>query len=173
MSVTKFYVGASADDGITGTESNTTSTSLRPEFNNAEGEDSTLNDAFAYIDTSGIPDGDTITAATLYWYHASYTYTDYIRRIISIGGSTPIIFDVTGPAGSAGWHSHELEASELGYINKSGKTNFWFTVDHELGAGELQLWALRSYNYSGNAHGPYLEVTHSSGGPTKVSILGV
>jgi hypothetical protein len=130
-------------------------------------------EAYAYIDTSPIGT-DVISAATLYWYHVSYTKTpkaETYQRFIGVGAS--VILDSAATPPAAGWHSHALEAGELASINKTGNTGVWFQVGDP--TTQQRYWQIRAWDYSPTGtYSCYLAVTHApAGGPTKVSILGV
>jgi len=170
MSVTNCHVPNSGSDGVTGTYPDTSATVLIAMSNIAVGEYLT---AVIDIDTSPIGT-DAISAATLYWYHVSYTKTpkaETYQRLISVGSST--ILDSTATPPAAGWHSHALEAGELASINKTGNTRVWLQVGDP--TIQQRNWQIRAWDYSPTGtFSCYLEVTHAAaGGPTTVSILGV
>lgn len=124
--------------------------------------------ANALIDTSAIGT-DTISAATLYWYHVGYTTNTTYSRIIKVGVDT--ILNSTATPAAAGWHSEALTSGELAQINKTGSTLVEFDVGTP-GKNKYRTWEIRTWDYSGNAHGAYIAVTHApAGGPTKFSIL--
>ena len=162
-----YAVAASANDGYVGTTNDTAGNELRAEYSVVSGE---VTAGFADIDTSAIGT-DTISAATLWFYHVGYTLTTPAlgrRRIIRVGGTT--ILDTTVSAGTAGWKSEALTAGELALINKTGTTRVLFDVD-DPGAGG-RLWRLQAWDYSDHSRACYLAVTHApAGGPTKFSIL--
>lgn len=162
-----YAVAASADDGYTGTTNNTSGDSIVASW--TYGPDTHLT-GFANINTSAIGT-DTISAATLWFYHTGYTLTAPAttrHRRIKVGGTA--ILDTTVAAGAAGWKSEVLTAGELALINKTGITAILFEVD-DPGAGGRQ-WSLQSWDYSDHSRACYLAVTHAAaGGPTKFSIL--
>ena len=162
-----YAVAASADDGYTGTINDTSGTTIVAAW--TYGPDTQLT-GFANINTSAIGT-DTISAATLWFWHVGYTLTSPApsrQRRIKVGGTT--ILDTTVAAGAAGWKSEVLTAGELALINKTGVTNVVFEVDDPGSGGRS--WQLQSWDYSDHSRAPYLAVTHApAGGPTKFSIL--
>ena len=160
-----YAVAASADDGYTG---NTTGDEIIAQHVYVPFELHTY--GFADIDTSPIGT-DTISAATLWFYHLGYTLTAPAptrHRRITVGGTT--ILDTTVAAGAAGWKSEVLTAGELALINKTGMTHVEFEVDDYTAGGRQ--WRLQAWDYSDHSRACYLAVTHApAGGPTKFSIL--
>lgn len=151
--------------------SSTTSTVMTANFLNSLGSPARTSYGRALLDTSAIGT-DTITAATLYWYHEAYTKTKaatFDRRII-VGG-TEILHSAATPA-AAGWHSEALLSGELALINKTGETEVLFEVGDPGGSYDRS-WTVRSWDNGGaGAYACYLAVTHAAaGGPTKFSIL--
>ena len=162
-----YPVTTSARDGVTGTHPDTTATLLRAEENNSSG---VHNLVFADIDTSAIGT-DTITAATLYWYHDSYTKTKAatFSRNVLVGGVN--IFNSSATPAAAGWHSEALTGGELVNINKTGDTAIEFSVD-DPGSTYFRLWTIRAWDYDSGASACYLAITHAAaGGPTKMTIV--
>ena len=162
-----YPVTASADDGYTGTASDTAGGEIVADW------DYTLSShrmGFADIDTSAIGT-DSIIAATLWFWHVRYTLTSPAttqHRRITVGGTT--ILDVTGVAGASGWKSEVLTEGELALINKTGMTHVTFEVD-DPGVGG-RIWRLQAWDYGDHSRAPYLAVTHApAGGPTKFSVL--
>jgi hypothetical protein len=162
-----YPVTASADDGYTGTINDTAGTAISAAW--TYGPDTHLT-GFANIDTSAIGT-DTISAATLWFWHVGYTLTSPAptrQRRIKVGGTT--ILDTTVAAGAAGWKSEVLTAGEFALINKTGVTNVLFEVDDPAAGGRN--WQVQAWDYGDHSRAPYLAVTHAAaGGPTKFSIL--
>jgi hypothetical protein len=171
--VSNYAVNASADDETVGDGATTTGTAMVAKFLNS------LGGVYAYgralIDTSAIGT-DTISAATFYWYHNSYTKTkaaSFHRRIklgTYLGGTS--ILDSTATPPAAGWHSEALTSGELSLINKTGDTEVIFDVDDPGGTYD-RLWQIAAWDYvPTGTRACYLAVTHAAaGGPTKFSIL--
>ncbi len=166
-----YPVTASNKDGYTGSVGSfDTTTTLIAECVNSLGDPITAN-AWANIDTSAIGT-DTISAATLYWYHVSYTKSKsatYHRRV-RVGGSA--ILDNSDTPAAAGWHSEALTSGELSLINKTGDTAIGFEVD-DPGSSYDRVWSIQAWDYTPTGtRACYLAVTHAAaGGPTKFSIL--
>lgn len=165
-----YAVSASAKDGTNGSGANTNGTSLVASYNYTTGDPTGApSDGFALIDTSAIGT-DTITAATLYWYHTGYTKTKtnaYSRRI-RVGGTA--ILDTSATPAAAGWHSEALTSGELSLINKTGETGIGFEMN-DPGTG-FNAWTIQSWDYGDHSRACYLAVTHAAaGGPTKFSVL--
>jgi hypothetical protein len=128
---------------------------------------------YADLDTSGIGT-DTISAATLYWYHVNYAKERTLgyQRTITVGSAT--IFSDTSAPGAAGWHSHALTSGELAQINKTGKTRVSFYAGAGLGSTGYREWTIKAWDYGDHSLAVYLEVTHAPpGGPTKASIISL
>lgn len=162
-----YYVEASADDGTSGTNANTDGDYLVA-MNNQSITPALVSFGWAFINTNGIPVAATITAATLHWYHHSYTLSGrgntYHRQIIlsEPGGGSILDSSATPPA--AGWHSVALDSIRFPAINRTGKTEFRFTVN-EPASGMSRLWNVRSWDYGdSNEFAAYLEVEFSLGG---------
>lgn len=126
------------------------------------------------IDTTGIPAGDVITAATIHWYHDSYsssrgvTKTFYIRmQKADLSGFITIF---SGTYVSSGWKSHALTAAELLEINKGGQTQLRFQVQ-DPGGVLLRASEIRAREYgTDGTYDMYLDITHAPAGPTEVEI---
>ena len=168
-----YPVTASAKDETIGDGANTNGTTLVAKFLNALGGLESYGKAL--IDTSAIGT-DVISAATLYWYHVSYTKTKAatFHRRIKIGGLSGLsLLDSTATPPAAGWHSEVLTPSEIALINQTGETEIRFIVD-DPGSTYDRLWTLQSWDYvPTGTRACYLAVTHApaSGGPTTFSIL--
>jgi len=121
--------------------------------------------SYANVDTSGIPSGDVITSATLYWYVNAYTGTKRLSKDFYIvmldadeSGGTTILSDVYAPP--TGWKSHALTAGELAEIDVGAgqKTRFAFHVP-EVADFQVRFFSQRAYEYTGD-YSVYLEVEH-------------
>lgn len=149
----------------------TTATTMQANFINSLGSPARTSYGKALLDTSAIGT-DTISAATLYWYHESYTKTKAatFHRRIKVGGTA--VLDSSATPAAAGWHSEALTSGELALINKTGETEVLFDVADPGGSYDRS-WAVRSWDNGGaGAYACYLAVTHApAGGPTKFSIL--
>jgi hypothetical protein len=164
------YVEAGSDDGTIGTDTSTTSTTLRAIYDITQGF---VDYGWAAIQTSGITTANVITAATLYWYHVSYTKSDEVdySRIISIADGATLLDSSANP-GSGGWKNYIFNSTaSLENISLTGKTTFYFEVADT--ADEYnRYWSLRSKNNTTNPTGtwaPYLSIDYdpvATGGPT-------
>lgn len=163
-----YPVTASAKDETVGAGATTTGVDMTVSYSTTLG--GTSSTGVANLDTSAIGT-DTITAATLYWYHSAYTKSKLgtYNRLITVGGHGVLNSTATPPA--AGWHSVALDATAQGYINKTGDTQVIFDVGNA-NPYDRQ-WTIRAWDYGGaGAYACYLAVTHAAaGGPTKFSIL--
>lgn len=166
------YPVATGDkDGTAGDAANTDGVGLVAMYVHSLGDPAPNSGGYAYIDTSAIG-SDVISAATLYWYHQSYTKTKSLAysRTIYVGASLVLNSSATP---SAGWNSEALSGAELAEINTSGETLVQFGVA-DPGTGD-RVWTVRAWDYDGSGtYACYLEVTHApaTGGPTRFSILG-
>lgn len=113
--------------------------------------------AYINIDTSGIPDTDTITAATINFYAHSYTASKGVTKTYNVWFGGSVIY--SGTFVSAGWVSHALTAGELANINKTGTSNFMISVD-DPGVAKARTLTIRAYEYGG--YTAYLSVTHAA-----------
>jgi hypothetical protein len=146
---------------------------------------------FFPIDTSGLPDGDAISAATLYLYPTIKTNTDDDGNdfTVVVGPTTqadptqlaaadfeecgPVdaptelsnridLGDITAGVGYVGW---VLNASGLAAISKTGYTLLGFRAGHDIlddpPAGNNRLVCSSSEDATGTQD-PYLEVVHAS-----------
>lgn len=137
-----------------------TSTLLQIIRNNVVSPASTSN-AYIKINTAGIPDGDTITAATLWIYEHSYTATKGITKTFNIY-MPAISFIVYNKTYAGGWTSEVLDATEMAAINKTGTTDFTVTVS-DPGAAKTRSMAVRAYEYdTPSTFSAYLDVTHAA-----------
>lgn len=157
MAVTEYHCTESVDDAQTGDGASTTTTVAIAQHNNTTVTESEMR---ADIDTSGLS-GETITAATLYWYGnvASTKSKDasWYHQIAIIGGS--IIYANTSGAEPAGWSSHALTAGEIAELNMSGDTGFNFSVP-DPGSTYHRTWPLRQWDHTPTGdYSVYLEVT--------------
>jgi hypothetical protein len=162
-----YPVAASEFDEQLGTGANTTGTEIVASINNLIGANS-----YGYIrlDTSAIGT-DTITSATLHWYHVGYTKSKTVgfSRRITVGASVVLDSALTPPA--AGWHSEVLDPGELGDINPAGDTLVQFSV-LDPGGLENRSWTIQTWDYTDHSRACYLEVAHAAaGGPTKFSVI--
>ncbi len=135
--------------------------------------------SYIAIDTSSIPDTDTITSATLHWYAAGYVATKRTTKLFSIGmknastGYYSLIY--AGTYTNAGWKEHALTTTELGWIKVGAgdKTQFSITVPDPGGRLSRQ-YTVRAYEYPTSPdYAMYLAVTHSApstGAPQVITI---
>jgi hypothetical protein len=165
-----YPVTASNKDGTAGDSHDDTSALLSATQNN-DPISPAYNYAWAELDTSAIGT-DVISAATLYWYHSSYTKTKAATygRVITVGAST--ILNTAATPAAAGWHSEVLTSGELASINKTGDTTVHFQVGNP-GSTYFRTWQLRAWDYDGaGGFACYLEITHApAGGPTRMTIV--
>lgn len=163
-----YPVTASAKDETVGSGANTNGAALVVSFLNSAGG---LNSyGRALIDTSAIGT-DVISAATVYWYHDSYSKTKAaaFHRRVQVNG-TAVLESSATPA-AAGWHNEVLTSGELALINKTGETEIHFEVD-DPGSTYDRTWSVAAWDYGDHSRACYLVVTHAAaGGPTKFSIL--
>lgn len=129
------------------------------------------------IDTSGIPDTDVISAATLYFYVHSYTVTGkpaptkyYQVWMLSLDDTTNYYIG-DGIVSAAGWYSIALPSARFADINKTGKTQMSL-ITTSPGDGKSRLMQIRAKEYAGT-YSMYLSVTHaapSTGSPKQMSL---
>jgi len=136
------------------------STLLRAEQNNIA---SVTSETYGDIDTSPIPDGDTIDSATLYFYIDSYTSSKGVAKTFStfIDDGTLHLID-TSTFTAAGWKSIVLTPAELGYLDKTGLTHIKITVP-DPGVSKSRVMLIRAREYAtADAWDMYLTVTHTT-----------
>lgn len=161
MTVTNCIVEANADDyyQIVGGAAVTGTTTLYCIDNEV-----VLPETEAYgvvdIDTSSIPDGDTITAATLYYYIHAYAATKFYSKIYTINLvgygfiAEEKVFTATG------WNNEVFTSAELAGIDKTGMTRFTFLIP-EVDAGKYREMRIRAREYApAGDYSCYLVVTH-------------
>lgn len=127
------------------------------------------NYALGLIDTSGIPDGDTISAATFYVYVDSITATKGATKsfLVSVGGN----YAGTISASTAGWKSLSLPSGSLSDINKTGSTGIILDA-YDPGEEMFIAYAFRAYEYDvDDTYDMYLDVTHGEVEPITVKCL--
>lgn len=173
MAVTEFHCLNSVDDQQIGDGASTGTTVMVVQHDNT-----LVLESFCriHLDTSGIGT-DTISAATFHWYaHTASTKgpkaATWDHYIEFNSGAT--FYSNTSAAEPAGWSSHALTGGELAGINKSGDTVINFMVP-DPGSTYGRKWQIRAWDYVPNGDfSAYLEITHAaSGGPTKMTIIGV
>lgn len=166
-----YAVAASGKDETLGYGANTNDTTLSIGYTYLLGDPiGSPSTGQALIDTSAIGT-DTITAATLYWYHTGYTKTktNAFSRQISVGASQ--ILNSSATPGGEGWHNEVLTSGEFASINKTGETTVSFGMT-DPGTG-FNSWTIQAWDYvPTGSRACYLAVTHApAGGPTRFSIL--
>ena len=177
MTSTTCYVPSGADDWDDGSA---TATTITARANNSVDPPEPIQDAYFNIDTSAIPDADTVSSATLYWYDNAYTASKGVTRVynIAIWNNTSEGFEgcISGTySGSAGWKNGAIPSERLAsnYINKTGNTLFiLYVVDP--GGSYYRSWTVRAYEYVTSPNWrAYLVVTHApaAGGVSRVSLL--
>lgn len=156
--------------------------------------------AYAQFDTSGIPDGDTISAAVLSVYSSTtgghlLGTSVCVDKISGISATTPATTDfnianwagveqsstrisATDMHGANSYKDFTLNATGIGNINKTGRTSFgWrFSSDFDNSAPS---WVSTNYDYwvmtqhDSGSNAPKLFVTHSAGasGPANLKSL--
>jgi hypothetical protein len=136
------------------------------------------------FDTSPIPDGDIVTAATLYiCAHADYsTTTDFLVQVYRYAWAEPLCnnqeANYDGAYGAQatlegtlrntadGWVSgtyYSLAVDTAG-INKEGDTKYTLVSNRDVNANApsgSEYVAIRSVDYAGTASDPYLDITHA------------
>ena len=158
------------------------------------------------IDTSGIPDAATISAATLYLYTEGAEHGDTVSpddgygwvSVVQANLADPTIdppktdFDDlpdTNPnpteACDSGdrldissfsdntWYNIPFNATGIGWINKTGYTELAIREGHDIvdTPGNINSngeFAYVEFQYSGDANNPYLAVTYTEGGVTRM-----
>jgi len=163
--MTLYYVGSAADDyytnSVSGTQTGTTT--LNVSYN------SVINPAFyeqsyGKVDTSGIPDTDVISAATFYFTANTYNATTRVTKIYSAqiwtGSSYVFLTNATNKTWAAGTQTIVLTATEQGYINKTGTTNFRI-ITSDPGSKKYRQMLVNAYETS-QATAMRLDVTHAA-----------
>ncbi len=146
------------------------------------------------FDTSAIPDTDTITDATLDLTTSAYTQegTFHVVKSLVVGNATLLAADFDAieftSGGNRTWTSTAqrlsitLNATALGWINKTGYTNLATIGSYDQtnttpSSGQVNSVRFWLSNYGTDADRPKLVVTHAAaaGGVTKraLSLLGI
>jgi hypothetical protein len=118
--------------------------------------------AYADVDTSGIPDTDDISAATLTYEISSTSktktwLTPYIATYIWDGSAWELIDSYTDPA--AGTRNISLTAGQITHINKTGDTKFRY-VAGEADATKYIIVNIKAYE-TAQANATRLSITHA------------
>ena len=129
--------------------------------------------AYINIDTSGIPDGDVISAATLYIYEHSYTSSKGISKLYSIYFPSDSSYIVYGKTYAGGWTSEALDTSQMAAINKTGTTDFTLSVP-DPPAFKFRTFNIRAYEYdTPSTFSAYLVVTHAAPSTYKPQVITI
>jgi hypothetical protein len=150
---------------------------------------------FLPFDTSGLPDGATITAANLSIYvtatvnsdNDGYDYIGVVQTTQASNSSLVIgdyndcgavnsptqgatAIDITGISTSA-YTTFTLSATGIGWINLTGWTYLGIREGHDLAGHPIATnkddsVTFSPSNYIGTSQDPYLLITYTSGGPT-------
>lgn len=152
--------------------------------------------AITGFDTSSIPSDDEISSATLSWYHTvtwvNNSITPAQSIVVSEGniasntnlttsdwpgdGTTNFAEMALSSVGSTGYKDNSLNASGISHINKSGVTNFAFSIDGDFDNSEpnqtngtANVGQMRYADYSGTSQDPKLVVEHAP--PSNPSVM--
>lgn len=153
-------------DDVNSTDTTIMTRALRDPF----GTPNAIESAYADITTSGIDASWTISSTVLHFYTVSNTTTPkgepYYSYIEMHDGSSFVTIDSLDKARNTGWDSINLTSTEIGYINRSGKTSFKFRVPLSDTWGSAIVWSLKSYE-DDPLNAPYLVVTYTAGSTTR------
>lgn len=174
MSTGTYYVAAGADDWMDN-PLNSTSTVMQASYVNILFPPMTVvRQAFADIDTSGIPDSATLLNATLYWYSNAYTATKGTSKIydVSIWDGSIWRRIASNKTFALGWQSSAVGAAFLQYISLAAKTSFKWSC-RDPGTGKQRVYGIRTYEHVPSPDSrAYLEVEYSAGPRIFGVILG-
>lgn len=172
MATNTYYVATGNDDYYYGTDGTVKTTSLlKADYSNISSP-SSINEIIADITTSGIGT-DTISAATLYWDESSYQASSRVSKtynIYQVQGSTTVKI-ATYTFGTAAVRSLVLNSTQLGYINKTGKSRFQIDVD-DPGTFKLRILNIKAYETS-QANAMRLSVTHAPAATSKPQVINI
>lgn len=166
--MTLYYVGVGVDDWWSSTAlgtNNYTTTRLNAGWNNViVGGD--IRNAYADVDTSSIGT-DVISSATLYLNEYDYSVVGRgvaktYRVRIWTGSNFVTLTNGSLTFTTATTRSIVLTSTEIGYINKTGKTSFSIQVD-DPGAGCSRIFRCNAYETS-QATALRLNVDHAPAG---------
>jgi len=156
--MTMYYVATGADDYD---DDSTTNTTLKIEDNNVFFPNPTEVYAYAKVTTSGIGTDD-ISAATVYWDEYSYSASRGTTKTYNVlmwnGSSYTNIGTFTHDKYPA-TRSIVLNATQRGWISKTGTTNFHITVD-DPGTSRSRLLHIKAYE-TAQANAFRMDVTHA------------
>ena len=162
MATLNCLVAQSSDDwdDIDSTGTSITARAIRDPF----GTPTAIESAFADITTSGIDSSWTINSAILHFNTEGCTIEprgEYWQTIIYMhNGSDFVNIDESAADRPNGWDSITLTATEIGYINRSGKTSFKFWVPLSSTWGSTHYWSILSYD-TAQASAVYLEIDYT------------
>ena len=141
--------------------------------------------AYLFFDTSAIPDGATITGATIYLYGQADNSTNdfditllngmptYPHDPLATGDYAQATYGLTagGTLTTAGWgvgsyNELDLDATGLGWINKTGTSKFMLRSSRDInqfvpGEGVTEIVIFKSSNAAGVGSDPYIVVTYN------------
>lgn len=153
-----YYVPNGAHDWDDVSAVNTTITALDNHV--ADPDDHRV--AYADVDTSGIPDTDVISAATLTFEISSVTKTKfwvdcYLATYIWDGAAWEIIDVYTNPV--AGTRNVSLTAGQIAHISKTGDTRFQY-IAGDAGDGQNIIVNIKAFETS-QEDATRLEIDHA------------
>lgn len=132
--------------------------------------------AYANVDTSGLEDSWSITAATLHWYTESHVKTpkgDSFGSSISMRDTSGTwqTIDTSSADRADGWDSVALTETERGWINTTGVTQFNWQMDNSDTWGSQRSWTIRAYEYTNpsGTNSAYLLVEYDVPAPVRRS----
>jgi len=161
---TTYYVSTGVKDWHVDTLSGADYNDLQLKaFNNRVTFPATSSFAYANIDTSGIPDTDVISAATLKLDEYSYTASRGVTKtyyVYILDGTTWRTITTLTYGGSPAVRSVTLNSTQLGYISKTGETRFRIVVP-DPGNMKYRNFLIKAYETS-QANAMRLEVTHAA-----------
>jgi len=136
----------------------------------------TYRTAFADVDTSGIPDTDVISAASVLFDESAYIASRGLAKTYNLymwTGSTWVFLEAFTFV-TAAIRTHTLTATERGYISKTGKTKFRWIISGAVASGEYKTLSIKAYETS-QAVACRMSITHApaSGGTPQRTLLGV
>jgi hypothetical protein len=159
-----YYVEAGVDDwdSYPGT-SRYTGTTIQAS-DNKEISPNFVRKAYANVDTSGVPDDDVISSASVKFDEVSYYASKGVRTknykvYIDNSGAWVSLGTLTFGA-SAVVRTIVLDSTQRGYINKTGDTKFRFITTPEMASGSAVTLTIKAYE-TAQANACRMEITHA------------
>jgi len=131
---------------------------LEANFNNLLSRHS---ESYAEILTSGIGT-DNISAATVSWNEYTYTASSRLSKTYNLqmyNGSTYVTISSYTWTSSGTVKTYTLNATQRGYIDKVGTTDFRITID-DPGVGKFRVFQINAYETS-QATAFRMDITHA------------